>query len=97
MSSVLATYYARTNERTDGHTPEHFVVETQVEADALSTALFIRGGDGGELAVPRLTALVPTGHLINAHAAITRDTHTRLSASPDELNTQSGHTQTHTH
>lgn len=52
------------------HTPEHLVVETQVEADTLSTALFVGGCNGGELAVPRLTALVPSGHLRTTHTSV---------------------------
>ena len=45
------------------HIPEYFLDETQVESDTLGAAFFIRGGDGGEFTVPRLAALIPTGHL----------------------------------
>lgn len=43
--------------------PEHLFAETQVEADTLGSTLLIRRGDGGELAVPGLAALIPAGDL----------------------------------
>lgn len=43
--------------------PEHFLVETQIESDTLGAAFLIRGSNGGEFTVPRLAALIPTGHL----------------------------------
>lgn len=46
-------------------TPEHLLVETQIESDTLSTTFFIRRSNRGELTVPCLAVSIPTGHLKN--------------------------------
>lgn len=43
--------------------PQHLFVQTEVEPHALCPTLLIGRRDGGELAVPCLTAFVPAGNL----------------------------------
>ena len=41
---------------------QHLLVDTQVDAHALRSALLVRGGDGGKHGIPRLAWLVPRSH-----------------------------------
>jgi len=43
--------------------PESVSREAEVEADTLGATFLVRGGDGGELAVPRLPRAVPAADL----------------------------------